>query len=197
MCVYQTQRIKLNFDFLFFEINVILTKMTEEQFNHYIKGGYFLATYNPKVKHDLSSGSWEVIGKKIKVWQNMINSPLQGHYQGQHAFNADEVYGWFPEEDIEIHEILDEFKDNVQTLPQYMYRMVYTKRSQIKPNFGIGYEDIPLPFEVYREYSFETDSYVLGLSKPPATKVQKYIWTGKYNEEIKWEDLEIKQYEEE
>lgn len=165
--------------------------MTEEQFNHYIKGGYFLATYNPKVKHDIGGDNILVIGRKIKVWQNMINSPLQGHYQGQHAFNADEIYGWFPEEDIEIHEILDEFKDNVQTLPQYMYKLVYTKRSQIKPNFGIGYEDVQLPLEVFREYSNEVDDYVLSLSNPKATEVYKYIWKGTYNEEIKWEKISI------
>lgn len=163
--------------------------MTEQQFNHYIKGGLFEATYNPKNKHDLvEKEALLKFGRKITAYQNMIITPIQESiYKGQFRFNADEVYGWFPECDIYEIKIIDEYIEDVEPLPVYMYRMTFTKKSQIFPNFGKGYDDIEFPFYVYREYACDTDDYILKLADPLPTRIEKYVWYGKFNEEIKWE----------
>lgn len=66
-------------------------------------------------------------------------------------------------------------------------RLENSLRKLSMKNFGKGYEDKDLPFMVYREYSFEMDDYVVGLSSPPATEIYKYIWQGKYKETIDWQ----------
>lgn len=68
--------------------------MTEEQFNHYIKGGKFEATYNPKITSDLSGSNRAAIGDNIEVYQNIIVVPTPVMaYPGQHAFSSDAIQG--------------------------------------------------------------------------------------------------------
>lgn len=155
-----------------------MTKLTIEQISHYLKGGMFKATYNPP-HLDIGDNNKLVIGTTITVHQNMINSPLQTpiEYKDQHAFNSDSIGGWFPEEDIENIIILDDFIENVQVLPAYIYRLHYTKESQIEPNFGKN-TGIKLPFVTSREYIREMDDYILKLSTPQATIIEKAIYTG-------------------
>lgn len=163
--------------------------MNKQQLAHYLKGGMFLATYNPK-KMDISASSKTYIGKKMRVWQNMIISPVISvdTYVGQHAFNSDEIRGWFPEEDIEILEMVDEFIDDPQPLPQYMYRFYYTDEKKLNKNFGKNH-GLSVPLIVGREYSIEVDDYVRKLSDPPADKIEKAVWNGEPWEEIQWKEF--------
>ena len=164
--------------------------MTEKQFNHYIKGGMFNATYNPKVTSDIDASSKLKIGKKIVVYQNTQIAPLQEYpqYRGQHAFSSREIFGWFPEEDIEDLEIIDEFIEFPEPLPVYMYALTFLKQEKIEPNYGKG-TGIEVPYTSYREYSTKQDSHVLHLTNPVADKIEKYVWQGKYGEKIKWKTI--------
>ncbi len=170
-----------------------MSKLTKEQFEHYIKGGKFEAVYNPIVTDDLSEDNNCMIGDTIVVFQNMIISPLmETNYFNQHAFNSDDIYGWIPEEDITIIKIFDEYIDNVEPLPQWMYKIIYTDQSKITPNFGEHSKIIATkehPFVVLRQFPSDFDDYILRLSNPQADSIEKYIWQGKYNEEIKWKSI--------
>jgi hypothetical protein len=160
--------------------------MNKEQLEHYLKGGHLTATYKPK-SLDISAKSKMFINFEIEVYQNMITSPLQSpeRWIGQHAFNSKDIEGWFPEEDIENLKIINKFKDTPEPLPQYMYRLYYTEKSQFL-NFGI--EDIKLPLLVSKEYHIEADDHVLKLSDPQATKIEKCIYTGN-DDSLEWIQL--------
>lgn len=168
--------------------------MTKDQFEHYSKGGLFKALYWPSITHDLESGSKMYIGQTLIVYPNIVMSPiLEETYNNQFRFNAAEIYGWFPEEDIKDLEIMDEYmEDRAIVTPQHLYQIVYTTKEKLVPNFGKGYEDKPLPFKVYREYSHPADDYVRKLSDPPADELYKYVWQGAYKELIKWKPIDIK-----
>jgi len=160
--------------------------MTREQLDHYLIGGKFRATYNPK-KLDISYESLHQIGSKIEVFQNIIIAPLGSPYEGQHAFNCHSIYGWFPEEDITDLEIIDEYIERPESLPQFLYRLTYTDRDKIFPNFGKG--NFKIPLVVSRSYSVPNDAYVLVISNPPADKLEKAIWKGEFYEDIEWKPL--------
>lgn len=160
--------------------------MTNKQLQHYLKGGCFTATYTPKITHDLVGDNDWMIGSKITVYQNMIVSPLTSpeKYAGQHAFNSGSIYGWFPEEDISDLEIIDEFIDNPEPLPVYMYKLVFTDQNKLFPNFGKG--DWKVPMVVGREFITDSDEYIMKLSKPQADEIWKCVWTGE-SDEVHWE----------
>ena len=159
--------------------------MTKKQLIHYLKGGKFTAIYNP-TKLDISFQSKQMIGKEIIVYQNMIVSPIIhiSEYEGQHAFNSENIYGWFPEEDIKIINIIDDFIAP-ESLPKYMYKLHYTKENKIEGNFGKN-QSLKVPFFVGIEYSWEMDGYVLSLSNPQACKIEKAVWNGEKYKNIKW-----------
>lgn len=158
--------------------------MTPEQIVHYHKGGKFKAIYSPTVTHDLSTANRQRIGDKAIIVQNMINSPMiTGRYKGQHMFNTDIINGYCPEEDFKEIEIIDEFLDTSYPLPVYMYRLTYTEKGQLKPNFGK--DTFSLPLEVGREYVREVDEYILNLSSPQATTIEKAIYDGS-TETLEW-----------
>ena len=161
--------------------------MTEEQFNHYIKGGKFTAVYNPPKTSDLSQDNLARIGRSCVVYQNMIISPLQSpeSHKGQHAFDADIISGWCPEEDFENLTILDEFREHFEPTPQYLFRLDYTNPDSIKVNFGTN-SGLQVPCSVYREYGTDNENYVLKLSDPQADEIFKYVWKGEYQEKIEW-----------
>ena len=161
--------------------------MTEEQFNHYIKGGKFTAVYNPPKTSDLSPVNLAKVGMSCIVWQNMIVSPLQEpeRYVGQHAFNTDIIFGWCPEEDFKDLVILEEFIDSPESLPQYIFRLDYTDPNSVEGNFGKT-SGLKVPFSVCRDYGTDNESYVLKLSDPQADEIFKYVWKGKYQEKIEW-----------
>lgn len=165
------------------------SKLTKEQLSHFVKGGMFKAIYSPKKTYDITNHSKLMIGREIIVYQNIINSPIMcvTDYRGQHAFNSRDIKGWFPEEDIEIIEMLNDYIDVPQTIPQYLYLLTYTKKKQLK-NFGKN--NYKLPLIVGREYSNEVDEYVKELSNPKATKIEKAVWTGveKYSG-LKWKTI--------
>jgi hypothetical protein len=163
--------------------------MTDEQLKHYLAGGIFEATYDPKDKSTVKSQCVPYFGTRVRVWQNMEIAPIHSvaKWEGQHRFNAELIYGWFPEEDIHDIEIVDEFIDYPKSLPQYMYRLTYTKREKIKPNFGNGYEDTVLPMVIGRDYSRENDEYVMNLGSPIACRIEKAVWNGEKAPE--WEVL--------
>lgn len=164
--------------------------MTKEQFEHYIKGGKFMATYDPVVIHDLSADNRYQRKNRMVIAQNMIVSPLQyEQYKGQHAFNGESIYGWSPEQDFKDLEIINDFLDSPEPLPQYMYQLVYTDMSKLEANFGKGYEGRTKPLYAFREYFKEMDDYILKLSDPQADDILKYVWQGKYQEEIKWKSI--------
>lgn len=164
--------------------------MTKEQFEHYIKGGLFKATYKP-IGLDISDASRRMAGSTIEVNQNVIVTPIQSpeKWKGQHCFNSPSINGWLPEEDITIIEMIDEFIDFPEVFPMFMYRLTYTEESQIKPNFGNL--EISLPLVVHREYSTDNDNYVLKLSNPQATRIEKAKWIGGYNEEPVWKEMKL------
>lgn len=161
--------------------------MTPEQLTHYLKGGIFLALYSPKVTHDLDRTNLNEIGQKIEVFQNFgWVAPLVETYSGQHAFNSYSISGWFPEEDIEILEMLDSYIDHPEPLPRYVYKITYLDQSKIKPNFGKV--KIKVPFTISREYTTEMDKYVVEkLSNPRACKVEKCVWDGSKGDLMHWE----------
>lgn len=163
--------------------------MNKKELEHYLKGGKFTCIYNPKMM-DIDTNSKSFIGKTITVWQNIVVNPIIEYkeFVGQHAFNTDEIHGWFPEEDIKDLTIIDEFIDNPELLPKYMYRLYYSTKEQLEGNFGTGY-DIELPYVSGREYDYDEDEYVKNLSNPAADKIEKAIWNGEAYEDIKWEEL--------
>ena len=77
-------------------------------------------------------------------------------------------------------------KKNKQKV-KYFYKMTYLKEEKLFPNFGKGNWKPPLVVE--REYSFEADNYVMGLSNPQACKIEKAIWNGEKLEAITWHVL--------
>ena len=164
--------------------------MTKEQIQHYLKGGKFLAIYDPPKKSDLSSANLMHVHTSILIYQNVIHSPIISikEYEGQHAFNSDVISGWFPEQDVKELIIQDDFIDNPEPLPAYMFKLHYTTREQVVGNFGNAGEDMSLPFSTGREYSHDAESYVLKLSDPKATKVEKAIYTGE-TETPEWKTI--------
>lgn len=169
-----------------------MTKLTEEQFNHYLKGGYFKVIYNPTYTRDLSHESLSMIGKETVAYQNMIINPLNDvRWKGEHAFNSPDIYGWFPERDIVIKGIINEFlpsKDIVKP-PVYMYCLTYTRKEQMEGNFGIHWADSMMKHQIFREYSCPRDNYIMVLSNPMPTIIQKTVWEGKYGEKLQWETM--------
>ena len=163
--------------------------MTTDQLKHYHLGGKFKAIYNPVDTSDISDESKSYAGKELIVWQNMIVVPLSGKWEGQHAFNASEIYGWFPEEDIQIIEQIEEYLNNPEALPRYFYRFTYTDHQTILENFGKGYEHVTLPYVVQRDFPFEKHEYVKQLSKPAADKIEFCVYTGQQYQEIEWQSL--------
>ena len=161
--------------------------MTKEQLIHYLDGGIFTATYSPIVKHDLPTANIILDGQTIRVSQNMMINPLITpiEYQGQHAFDGEQIYGWIPEQDLKDLVILDEFLEHCQDMPQFLYKLIYMKKDQLMANFGVG--DYKVPMTVSREFSYENDKYILGLSKPQASMILKAMWNGEPFDEIKWE----------
>lgn len=162
--------------------------MTKKQLQHYLSGGHFLAKYNP-IKMDIPQTAKSYIGKKIIIWQNMLTTPIIDikDWLGQFRFNSDKISGWFPEEDITILEILDDYKDFPEPLSKYMYRLTYTKQEKLFNNFGTGSWKIPMI--VGREYSTEQDAYIMKLSKPQACKIEKFVWNGEEINNIKWKTI--------
>jgi hypothetical protein len=163
--------------------------MTKEQTIHYLKGGKFTAVYTPVLT---DTKDYHKKGRTITVWQNCLNTPIgEGEYSqnwgGQYRFNSDEIYGWFPEEDIKILEIVDEFIPYPEKITKYCYRLTYTEKSQILPNFGIG--NFSLPLIVYREYDDESDEYIKKLSSPQATMIEKRVIDLINNTIPQWEVL--------
>ena len=160
------------------------TKLSAEQIAHYLKGGKFRAIYKP-TKLDISSNSKMQIGKELIIYQNMMVVPIviSTPYLNQHAFDTSEIYGWSPEEDFEILEMLDDYIPNPQMLPHYMYKLHYTRKEQLKPNFGKG--SWKAPMMIGRDYAVVMDNYVLGLSNPQATKIEKAVYTGE-TEDVEW-----------
>ncbi len=158
--------------------------MDKEKLKHYLKGGKFIAIYNPK-SMDISWKSQFFISQKVIIYQNIIISPIITplRYSGQHAFNCDSIYGWSPEEDFDDIEIIDVFIESPNRLPQYMYKLSYFKQEKIEPNFGKGYQ---CPLIVGREYDQEMDDYVMKISNPQACKIEKFVWEGE-DDEINWE----------
>ena len=162
--------------------------MNKEQKEHYLKGGRFKAIYNPK-SLDISNESKQYIGKSVIIEQNIIITPLitPEKFAGQHAFNCSDIYGWSPEEDFDNIEIIDDYKDNIESLPQYMYKLHYLKQEKLEPNFGKGNWKIPMI--VGREYGHNADNYIMSLSKPQACKIEKAVWNGEDYKDIKWKTL--------
>ena len=167
-----------------------MSKLTDEQLEHYLKGGRFRAKYNPP-RRDISPESFDMIGEEIIVEQNMLNGPIQciAEYRGQHAFNSPSISGWFPEEDIEILEIIDSYKDNPEPTPVYLYRMHYSTREQVVKNFGNAGREYDLPMVVGRQYVRENDQYIKDLSSPPADRVEKCVWDPSISREVKFEEI--------
>ena len=165
--------------------------MNAEQLKHYVNGGKFKATYKPKFL-DIAPESMLMIGREIIVHQNMINYPILEveRYVGQHAFNSDKIYGWFPEEDLENLEVIDEHIECVEPLPVYMYRLHFFDQNKIKHNFGET-SGLKVPCIVGRGYPFDNDKYVIEiLCDPRACKIDKTIWTGveKYKD-LEWNTI--------
>jgi len=165
--------------------------MTKEQLDHYMKGGYFTAIYTPIVIDDLSHNNLSMTSKEIDVYQNVLNYPTPNQaYPQQFAFNSDDIYGWFPEQDIKIVRIQNRYLDFPESTKRYMYKIYYHNHDSILKNFGIGYENTKLPLIVTRAYTTESDEYILQLSKPPAELIRKGIWNYEKSElEIIWEDF--------
>lgn len=162
--------------------------MTQEQFEHYIKGGKFKAIYKPR-KKDISKASKAMRGKETVAYQNMLICPIQDdQWNGQHCFNSTSIHGWFPSEDIEILEILNEVIPNVEPLPQYMYRLYYFNQQSIIANFG-KQTTLISPFRAARNFNREMDDYILKLSTPQADRIEKAVWKGRFEEEIKWKTI--------
>lgn len=164
--------------------------MSEEFFNHYINGGVFTARYTPKVTSDLSVHNKSMINQLIGCHQNSVIVPggnRPDKYPGQHMFSSQDIDGYFPEEDIRLLSIhRNHFIDFPEKLPVYLYKMHYTEISQIAPNFGKDFRP-ELPFIVSRSYSTKMDDYVVNqLSSPKATLVERAIYRGVYQEEIKF-----------
>lgn len=166
------------------------TKLTEQQFQHYLKGGKFLASYLPKSLLSEANANAPV-NKKILVYQNMLISPsMAGKFIGQHMFNSPEVYGYFPEEDIEDLEIVNEFLDSPEPYPIYMYLLYYNTKEQVQENFG-NYKPSSYPVIVERSFPREMDDYIISISTDgfQASKIQKAVWHGNYNETLEFVDI--------
>lgn len=162
--------------------------MTKEQIEHYRKGGVFMATYMPKVTSDLRENVNEV-GKRLKVWQNVISSILvtPKEYEGQFPFNADEVYGWIPEQDLDNLEMIDEFYESIVPYgKRYLYRLYHNTQESVNANFGKGYT---APMVVGRQYASQIDDYVMKLSSPQADKIERAVWNGEQFDELKWDNM--------
>lgn len=157
--------------------------MDKAQKLHYLKGGKFKAIYNPATL-DISEESKNKIGKLIQVYQNCLNTPLPN---GQFRFNSPSIHGYFPEEDIEIVDTLNEFIDFPEPTTKYCYRFTYTNPKTIFSNFGKG--NFPSPLIVFREYNFESDEYVLKLSNPQADLIEKRVLNLLEDNEPEWETL--------
>lgn len=168
--------------------------MTNEELAHYAKGGIFRAFYRPKTV-DIPGRNLSQIGRFIEVHQNMECTPIvePGRWSGQFRFNSTAVYGWFPEEDLDDLTIVNAFVDNPQKLPQFIYKMTYTEEEQLRPNFGNGPWKIPLVVE--RQFSVENDAYVLSLSSPQATAVEKAVWNGEQLKEVSWKILHSSRFD--
>jgi len=163
--------------------------MTTEQLDHYMKGGYFIAKYSPKVTYDLSTDDQKLIGNDIKVYQNCLNHPTPNPaYPDQFAFSSSSIYGWFPEEDIEILQPIEEYLEFPEPIVQYMYKMKHISEEGILRNFGLR---STVPIIVMRSYTNDKDQYVLNeLSDPPADEVYKAVWD--YRDTgiiVNWEEL--------
>jgi hypothetical protein len=167
-------------------METIDVKLTKEQLQHYLKGGLFKAIYQPTRVNNLNQDAIRTIGSTIEVYQNCDISPIVGsRYDGQHRFNTEFIYGWIPKEDIQIIELIDEFVENPESLPLYMFRMTYRNPDTIIKNFGKG-NWLP-SLVVGRSYKTDMTDYVLKtLSDPPADIVEKCIWDGG---ELIWCDL--------
>lgn len=147
-------------------------RMTPEQRKHYLNGGKFSATYNP-LSMDLSGETKAVIGTKITVYQNCVNSPiLEDTFNGQFRFNSPSIHGWLPEEDVTDLEIIDEFIDFPEkSTKKFNYRLTYTDEKKLFQNFGKGNWKVPMV--VYRSFDEESDEYVKSLSDPQADTIEK------------------------
>ena len=110
--------------------------MNKKQLKHYLKGGKFSAIYRPKVIIDIDSNSKGQIGNEIIVWQNIIVSPIitPAKFRGQHAFNADEIDGWFPEEDIKKFFAIGEFNPELPPVQ----RQILSEILELRKEQGIG-----------------------------------------------------------
>jgi len=83
--------------------------------------------------------------------------------------------------------IIDEFIDSPEKTEKYCYMLIYTERKQLLKNFGSGYEKIPLPMAVHREYDEENDDYIMKLSDPQATTIKKKKLNLLTDDKIEWE----------
>jgi len=162
--------------------------MNAKQIKHYLKGGKFRVKYNP-IKTDDIGESIHMVGKKSIAYQNVIIAPIVevSTYEGQHAFNVEGVYGWVPEQDIEIIGILEEYIKYVQPLPQYMYRSTIKGKENIKALFGKGYGSAE-EMIVGRSYSKPNLDWFKEIQNNRASKIEQSIYTGE-TEELVWEDV--------
>lgn len=166
--------------------------MTKEQLIHYLKGGIFTGTWMPKRS---DTADYHKKGTEIRLWQNMLITPIapeeyEGtNWEGQYRFSSDSIYGWFPEEDVENLQIVDEYIEFPESTTQHCYRLTYTEEKQLLPNFGKG--NFKLPMVVYREYNTNMDDYVKKLSKPQATTIEKRVMDLFDEKTPEWELLKI------
>ena len=61
-------------------------------------------------------------------------------------------------------------------------------------SFGIGYENLKLPYFVYREYPHQMHGYVLNMIDDPKVIIEYTKWHGTWKEEIKWTPVQKPQF---
>ena len=147
--------------------------MTKEEKKHYYLGGKFKATYKPILS---DTRDFHKSGMSIIVHQNCLITPIgedeyNRDWAGQLRFNSKDIYGWFPEEDIIDLKIINDFIEYPEQTKRWNYKLTYTEQSQVFGNFGKG--NFIAPMSVYRDYTSQMDDYLLKLSKPQATKIEK------------------------
>ena len=155
--------------------------MNGEMLDHYLKGGYFTAIFQPEVESDLTDGVDKYIGRNVVVFRNMEVLPiLGGKYKGNRRLSIEGAFtSNIPECDFVNMKIIDKFLPKNSTIYEckHIYKIVVRRRGSAKKCFGNEGDSIKLPVICYRDYCKSNRRFVKSLFKD-----SDELWYKKYGD---------------
>lgn len=140
------------------------SKLTEEQIEHFKKGGVFSATFKP-TKDDIKGSLRTRIGKRVSIYCNHETVPCLDvlEYLGQYKFFIEgyEEDGWCPECDFIDIEPQASFMDVHIWNCDHQYLMAILDKDELERATGKGTaEKFGVPFIIGRVYSSKAHDMV-------------------------------------